>query len=335
MDGVPEGRQCSSSKMVRCIPRAYRHQPIVWWKLSRGTSATMANVEAHITGTVGRSSRRRRHRRRGRHGRDPRVDEDGNAVEAEASGTVESILCAEGSRSKRAKPSSSQRLAPNTFDDGPAHPRAIGAAERLQRLHAGAARSASPPAHSRRPLAVRQASIARGRARRSPPAGQTRALSGSKSIRCPSSGRRCSAAVRKPVGEQQRVGGRHQPVAGRRRSPASASSAGTTSAGSTTSSPGGTAARSRPTTADGALRRSACGVLEVRVAEPVAAVQQVARGLVELRREVARGRGDQRQRREIRRRAAPAGAGAPPARGGGRAPGHVRANCWAITPPSE
>ena len=52
------------------------------------------------------------------------------------------------------------------------------------------------------------------------------------------------------------------------------------------------------------------GVLEVRVAEAVAAVEQVARGLVELRREVARGRRDQRQRAEVRRGAAPAGAGA-------------------------
>ena len=220
-------------------------------------------------------------------------------------------------------PRRAQRLAPeHLLDHGAAHPRAIGAAERLQRLHAG--RGAQRLLHAlvvvdRSP--VRQAVDARVVGAREEVRQQAR--------RARSAGRRASGAPRPAggAGGCPESGGRaaanwRPAPAGRgcRRSPASASSAGTTSAGSTTSSPGGTAARSRPATAGWRLRRSACGVLEVRVAEPVPAVQQVARGLVELRREVARGGGDQRRATRDPAARCPSRSWWRPARGGGRAP---------------
>ena len=116
--------------------------------------------------------------------------------------------------------------------------------------------------------------------RRSPPATAARRCQGRTASGAPRPAGGAAAAVRKPVGQQQRVGGRARAGRARRRSPASASSAGTTSAGSTTSCPAGTAGRSRPATGVGIAGRR-LGALEHRVAEAVAAVQKVARGLVD------------------------------------------------------
>jgi acetyl-CoA carboxylase biotin carboxyl carrier protein len=85
--------------MVRCILRTILDfLPIVWWKFAFVVpSGAMANVEAHITGTIWKI--------------EVQVGdsvEEGDTVailesmkmempvEAESAGTVESILCAEG-----------------------------------------------------------------------------------------------------------------------------------------------------------------------------------------------------------------------------------------------
>ena len=81
------GPQCDGAAVDRGLYRGAKHEQ----GATRG-----AGRSPHHGHRVEDRGRRRRPGRGGRHGRDPRVDEDGDAVEAEDDGTVAEILVEEG-----------------------------------------------------------------------------------------------------------------------------------------------------------------------------------------------------------------------------------------------